>query len=135
MILKVMQEFSDSNYSDLHIREGEELIFRIKGTVVKKADSIISRSDIREFLEEIDRESLLSEVDSLREVDFSFSDSKYRYRGNIFIFDSRIGLVLRRISEEIKNFDLLGLSSELKKLFTLRILLAKNRHFYSLRNP
>lgn len=116
MILKAMQEFSDSNYSDLHIREGEELIFRIKGTVVKKADSIVSRSDIREFLEEIDRGSLLSDVDRLREVDFSFSDSKYRYRGNIFIFDSRIGIVLRRISEDIKNFDLLGLSSELKKL-------------------
>lgn len=112
IIKKVIDEYEDLDFSDIHIREGKKLAFRYKGKIIY-TKYIIDIFDIEEFLNSINQETLLNRLDSKKEIDFAFEHRDFRYRGNIFLYRKRLGITIRKISMKIKSVQELGLPESL----------------------
>ncbi len=90
--------------SDLHLAEGRTPFIRVSGSLiplVKK--SVISNEDmkgyINEFLSEENKVLLLKDKD----VDFSYSLTNIRFRGNAYYHQGVLSVALRLIPKQIKT--------------------------------
>ncbi len=113
-ITNLISSISIYDYSDIHIKEDEKVAIRILGEI-EFLDLTLRLKDIEIFLEEV---GLKKSKDLLsgEEIDFSFSQQGYRYRGNIFHSMSKVSITLRRISYQIKDFKELGISINVESL-------------------
>ena len=96
--------------SDLHLAEGRNPMIRVSGGLIPLSKKPVStREDmlgyIKEFLSE-DNEKLLQEN---REVDFSYSLTKSRFRGNAFYHQGVLSVALRLIPKSIRTLTELNL--------------------------
>jgi twitching motility protein PilT len=90
--------------SDLHLAEGRTPFIRVSGNLiplVKK--SVISNTDMKgylnEFLSEENKALLLRDKD----VDFSYSLTNIRFRGNAYYHQGVLSVALRLIPKQIKT--------------------------------
>jgi len=90
--------------SDLHLAEGRTPFIRVSGNLiplVKK--SVISNTDMKgylnEFLSEENKALLLRDKD----VDFSYSLTNVRFRGNAYYHQGVLSVALRLIPKQIKT--------------------------------
>ncbi|OGD67175.1 type IV pili twitching motility protein PilT [Candidatus Campbellbacteria bacterium RIFOXYC2_FULL_35_25] len=101
--------------SDLHLAEEKRPAIRVTGSLVQliKYDPL-TQADIMEFLSEMltpkNKEKFLLE----KEVDFSYTSSDVRFRGNCFFQRGLIGIALRLIPKQIKTIEDLHLPSILE---------------------
>ena len=107
-MLDYIRNLDNVDYSDIHIREGKNLALRQAGNIVK-TDKMISHSDIVEFMEGVGRKDILDRLKTRGEVDFSVEIGVLRFRGNLFMQRSGLGLVLRKINSHIRTPEDLGL--------------------------
>ena len=122
-ILDFIENLRDSDYSDIHIREGERISIRILGDIIR-TDTVTEIKDITDFIKEIGLEfkdgfsSYCDEEksDSSYERDFSFYYSGFRFRGNMFFNMGKTGISLRKISTEIKSFTELSIPVKVENL-------------------
>lgn len=107
-MLDYLRGMDGLDYSDIHIREGKRMALRQAGTIVK-TDKWVSGQDIVGLMEDLGQGGLLDRLEASGEVDFSMELGETRFRGNLFMERSGIGLVLRRINSHIRSLEELGL--------------------------
>ena len=96
--------------SDLHLSEGRNPLIRVSGNLIPLAKKpIISSSDmkgyINTFLSDENKELLAKDKD----VDFSYSLTNARFRGNAYYRQSLLSIALRLIPKQIRTLAQLNL--------------------------
>lgn len=90
--------------SDLHLAEGRNPVIRVAGSLIPLAKKpISSKEDINSYLKEFLNEENHQLLEKNREVDFSYSLTKSRFRGNAFYHQGALSIALRLIPKEIKT--------------------------------
>ncbi len=96
--------------SDLHLSEGRNPVIRVSGNLIPLVKKIpISLMDMKGFINEFlsDSNKVLLERD--RDVDFSYSLSNARFRGNAYYRQATLSIALRLIPKQIKTLAELNL--------------------------
>ncbi len=96
--------------SDLHLAEGRNPVIRVSGNLiplVKKTP--ISNSDMKGFLNEFLSEPNKALLVKDKDVDFSYSLSNARFRGNAYFHQGILSVALRLIPKQIKTISELNL--------------------------
>ncbi|MDO8430658.1 MAG: PilT/PilU family type 4a pilus ATPase [Candidatus Taylorbacteria bacterium] len=96
--------------SDLHLAEGRNPVIRVSGNLILLAkQKPISNTDMKGFvnifLSEENQALLLRDKD----VDFSYSLTNARFRGNAFFHQGTVSIALRLIPKQIKTLSELNL--------------------------
>jgi twitching motility protein PilT len=96
--------------SDLHLAEGRTPVIRVSGSLIPLVKQpVLSNADIKgfvnEFLNEENKILLKRDLD----VDFSYSLSNARFRGNVYYRQGLISIALRLIPRHIKTLAELNL--------------------------
>ncbi len=102
--------------SDLHLSPGYRPIIRVSGFLVPiGADQLLTRADIEGLLKVLltpENQALFKER---REVDFSYENkSKVRFRGNAFVSQGGVGIVMRLVPTKIRTIVELNLPTILE---------------------
>lgn len=106
----------EENASDLHLAEGRQPMMRVASSLIPLVkEEVISRTDIKGFLDELlsprHKEKFLEE----KEVDFAYEyKGKIRLRGNAYFQVSKISIALRLIPRKIRGFEELNLPTILE---------------------
>src|SRR6266853_5241946 len=113
-IAEILALMADREASDLHLASGSSPYLRIHGEMVKLNYKAVSpevcKGLILEILSEYQRETFLENWD----LDCSYAIRGVgRFRVNAFIQRNGCGAVFRRIPEEIKTIEELGLPESL----------------------
>ncbi|HEY4478648.1 MAG TPA: PilT/PilU family type 4a pilus ATPase [Candidatus Paceibacterota bacterium] len=98
------------NASDLHLSIGRNPIIRVSGNllpIVKKP--IITENTMKGYLNEFLTEKTRIEFERDREVDFAYSTSDVRFRGNAYYRQNGISIALRLIPKVIRTLAELNL--------------------------
>lgn len=100
----------DEGASDLHLAEGRNPVIRVSGSLIPLVKKpVSSREDMLGYIKEFlnpDNEKLLEQN---REVDFSYSLTKSRFRGNVFYHQGVLSIALRLIPKSIRTLAELNL--------------------------
>jgi twitching motility protein PilT len=110
LLEKYIQRLINEDASDLHISENRRPVVRVSGglnTLVEEPE--LTKEDILGLLVELvgldKKENFLKE----KELDFSYSDTKIRFRGNAFYHRGEISIALRVIPKKIRTLQELNL--------------------------
>ena len=106
IVATVIQE----NASDLHLGEGRVPFIRVSGQLiplVKKA--ALTKTDIQGFLNEFLNPLNKARLEKDKQVDFSYSLTDTRFRGNVYYRQGLISIALRLIPKKILTIAELGL--------------------------
>jgi twitching motility protein PilT len=96
--------------SDLHLSEGRNPVIRVAGNLLTLVKSpIISQTDIVGFLNELLNEENKILLKKDRDVDFSYSLTNARFRGNAFYHQGVLSIALRLIPKKISTLSELNL--------------------------
>jgi len=97
--------------SDLHLTAGRYPIIRVSDNLIPLSKlGELSREDALGLANEMIPQNRFEEFLSTKEMDFSFAYKKNaRFRGNAFFQKGSVGIALRAISNEIRNFQELNL--------------------------
>ncbi|MCD6408076.1 PilT/PilU family type 4a pilus ATPase [bacterium] len=115
-LLKLMKE---KEASDLHLKFGRKPIFRIRKELVEveEWDHPLQKEDLENIFNFIATDEEKEAFKKEKESDFAYDNPEVgRYRVNAFLQRGYIGLVLRRIKDEIPTFEELNLPEVLKKI-------------------
>jgi twitching motility protein PilT len=96
--------------SDLHLAEGRNPVIRVSGQLlplVKKPP--LTKADMKGFLGEFLNEENQGLLEKEREVDFSYTLTKSRFRGNAFYHQGDLSVALRLIPKSIRTLTELNL--------------------------
>ena len=96
--------------SDLHLAEGRTPVIRVSGTLIPLVKyPVLTAADMKGFVDEFlnDENKTLLEAD--REVDFSYSLTATRFRGNAYYRQTQISIALRLIPKSIRTLQELNL--------------------------
>ncbi len=99
------------NASDLHISEGRKPTVRINGDLnpVMKYE-VSDQKEVREILYSLINSTFKERFEKEQQIDFSYAHiDGTRFRGNGFIQQGKIGIVLRLIPRDIKSIKELNL--------------------------
>ena len=102
--------------SDLHLSEGKRPIIRVAGQLIPVlTQPELAKADIQAFLEQLLSAKNKALFQETSEVDFSYAyKNDGRFRGNAFVQQGNVGIVLRLIPNKIKSIAELGLPSILE---------------------
>jgi twitching motility protein PilT len=97
--------------SDLHLSEGRQPMIRVSGFLVPLVDSpVLSKTDIKNMLDELIDAKKMSEFSEKKQVDFAYEfGSSARFRGNAFLQLGRTCIAMRLIPKKIKTIEELNL--------------------------
>jgi len=120
-IQAMMLDAVDRNASDIHLKTGNPVIYRIDGDLVRVEDTdILTEEDVEGVLADIAGESDVSKFHKVKELDLSYTmENVARFRVNVCKDDGDTRIVLRLIPVQIKTVDELGLPLILKKIAKL----------------
>jgi twitching motility protein PilT len=108
---QLVSEIVKQGGSDLHLSEGRHPTIRVDGELIPLStfDEINSES-AKGLLTLMISEQFMKEFEDTNELDFSYEhENGNRFRGNAFIQQKRIGVVMRLIPNVIKTFEELNL--------------------------
>ncbi len=100
----------NENASDLHLAEGRHPVIRVAGALiplVKK--SITTSAEMHGYLDQFLSEENKILLKNDKDVDFSYSLSSARFRGNAFFRQGVVSIALRLIPKKIKTLEELNL--------------------------
>src|SRR3989344_1652497 len=103
-IEELVDHVINENASDLHLAEGRHPVIRVSGNLIPlvKRDPLTSadmQGLLNQFLSEENKVLLKKDKD----VDFSYSLTRTRFRGNAFYHQGIISIALRLIPKQIKT--------------------------------
>lgn len=96
--------------SDLHLAEGRTPFVRVAGVLIPLVkSSVISKSDMHGFLNELLNDRAKTELEEKRETDFSYNLTDARFRGNAYYRQGSLSIALRLIPKVIRTLSELNL--------------------------
>jgi twitching motility protein PilT len=96
--------------SDLHLSEGRTPIIRVSGTLIPLLKRpVLSAADMEGITAEFLSEGNKKILDASRNVDFSYSLSNVRFRGNVYFRQGVLSIALRLIPKSVKTLAELNL--------------------------
>ncbi len=99
----------ERNASDVHIKMESVPFFRVDGEMIPRKRSL-SKNDVLEMVEEMLDGRQQNELEERGEVDLAFSTPELgRFRVNVFKQRGNVSVVMRRIKDEIPDFESLHL--------------------------
>ncbi|MBI5153633.1 PilT/PilU family type 4a pilus ATPase [Candidatus Poribacteria bacterium] len=106
-----------NNASDIHIMEGIQPFFRIRGDLKKVETPPLTHKDMHEVLREIMPDHLRHELEDKRGVDCSYQlENMARFRVVVYYQDGKLCATLRNIPVAIPSLDDLQMPAVLKKI-------------------
>lgn len=107
-----------SGVSDIHLRTEERPSFRMRGDLVQVKADPLTHDDMKFICSLMIKDSeVLKRLDTIKEHDGSFSVPKVcRVRYNLMRYQSKLGLILRLISEKVPTTDDLKLPKVINKI-------------------
>lgn len=112
---KLLDAVIFQNGSDLHFSENRYPTIRVNGDLIPLLSTkILAKEDTVGILKQIVSKERLEEFENSFELNFAYAHTgEHRFRGNAFIQQGRIGVVLRLISNKIPSLSDLNLPEEL----------------------
>jgi len=111
----LLQLMVQKNGSDLFITSGFPPAIKIDGRVVPQSNQVLSSQHTAELARAIMNDRQAAEFEATKECNFAISPAGIgRFRVNAHLQQSRVGLVLRTISQTIPTIDELRLPAVLK---------------------
>lgn len=105
------------NGSDLFITAGFPPAIKIDGRIIPQSSQALSPQHTAELARAVMNDRQATEFEATKECNFAVAPPGIgRFRANAYIQQSRVGLVLRTISQTIPSFEELGLPSILKEI-------------------
>lgn len=119
---KLLVELESKNISDIHIKSGHKIYYRLNGDINFIEESkILSSNDIIDNIRPVLNNNLNSMFLENMQIDFGFStSSKTRYRANLYKTSSGVSLAMRIISNKVSTFEELGVPDIIKKIASLQ---------------
>ncbi len=106
---QLLQAAVERNASDIHVKMDSVPFFRVDGEMIPRKRSL-STDDVLEMVEEMLDGRQQNELEENGEVDLAFSTPELgRFRVNVFKQRGNVSVVMRRIKDEIPDFDSLHL--------------------------
>jgi twitching motility protein PilT len=117
-LASLVQISLQNNASDIHIREGEPPTLRIRGELVAVQTKSFERQDIIDICGHLfDDKKKLEHLNEIKEYDGGHSlEGLCRVRYNFFMFNEKLGLILRLVKNDIPSIDALKLPQVLKDI-------------------
>lgn len=113
-LLKLMAQ---KNGSDLFITAGFPPAIKVDGKILPQSNQVLSSQHTAELARAIMNDRQAAEFEATKECNFAVAPPGIgRFRANAYLQQSRVGLVLRTISQTIPTFEDLGLPSILKEV-------------------
>lgn len=117
---KIFDECLEKHASDIHIKEGERILFRSEGKMIPSImEDTPDRITMFDFLYTMvyGKKEKISGFKHNMEMDFGYIHTDgCSYRGNTYMYMGRIGIALRKIPSSIKNLVELGIPKSLGKI-------------------
>lgn len=105
------------NASDMHLRVGRPPLYRISGKMIPAKMEEMTQRDLEFLLDEVLSPKLKSELETRKQVDFSFSIKDYgRFRCNVFHQKGTLAAAVRMIPFAVPDINALGLPDIVKEL-------------------
>ncbi len=96
--------------SDLHLSEARNPVIRVAGVLIPITKrSVLTKEDLKGFLNEFLSEENKVLLQKDRDVDFSYSLTNARFRGNIYYHQGELSIALRLIPKKISTLQELNL--------------------------
>ncbi|WP_372656304.1 type IV pilus twitching motility protein PilT [Halobacteriovorax sp.] len=113
---KLLKLATANGVSDIHLREGENPYFRMKGGLKKIKADPLSKEDMLTICKVIiPDQDILKSIDTLKEYDGSYQLGKIcRVRISLLKFQGRIAIIMRVINIKVPTMAELGLPAALK---------------------
>ena len=109
-IEELVETVIHENASDIHLAEGRTPFIRVSGSLIPLVKKpVISNTDIKGYLDEFLNEDNKVLLAKDKEVDFSYSLTHARFRGNAFYRQGMISIALRLIPKTIRTLAELNL--------------------------
>ncbi len=115
---KILNKAINNGCSDVHLKVGNKPLFRKNGILIVSGENVITKNLMNNFigiLSNIDKE-ILEEVG---EVDFSYTASEARFRGNAFVERGNYSFSFRTIPKYVPTIEELSLPPIMKRLCDL----------------
>jgi len=121
-IKELVEIITRESGSDLHLSEGRHPTIRVTGSLVPLTKMpVLTREDTDAILKEIVVPEKLASFESRQELDFSYAPNPdARFRGNAFIQQGKIGIVMRLIPKNIKTLAELNVPEKLAEFARLK---------------
>ncbi len=101
--------------SDLHISEGRHPTIRVSGQLLPLVKNpVLTKDDTAGILKELLSSKNLELFNNNKEIDFSYTSTEGRFRGNAFVQQGAVSIALRLVPKKIRTFDELNLPEILK---------------------
>jgi twitching motility protein PilT len=114
---KILKAAVDGGASDVHLKVGGPVIFRINRELIAVDAPFPTTEWIHKIVEAITPPHLKKRLDEEREVDFSyFLPEIGRFRTNLFQQRSQWCLAMRYVKTSVPSFEELGLLPQIKKI-------------------
>ena len=103
--------------SDLFITSGFPPAIKVDGKIIPQSNQVLTPQHTAELARAIMNDRQAAEFESTKECNFAVAPPGIgRFRANAYLQQSRVGLVLRTISQTIPSFEELGLPAILKEV-------------------
>ena len=117
----VLKQAMERNASDVHIKTGNPMIFRIDGELVRLEGDKLTEEEVVNYLSEMVEAPDLNKFKKVMELDSSYMlEGLARFRVNACKDDGDTRIVMRLIPLDIMKIDSLGLPLVIKKLCALK---------------
>ncbi|HEY1788875.1 MAG TPA: PilT/PilU family type 4a pilus ATPase, partial [Verrucomicrobiae bacterium] len=114
---KILKTAVDGNASDIHLKIGTPVIFRINRELIAVDAPFPSSEWMNKVVETITPSHLKKRLDEEREVDFSYFVPEIgRFRTNLFQQRNQWCLAMRYVKNHVPSFEELGLLPQIKKI-------------------
>lgn len=116
--INIIKSAASSGVSDIHLRTDEKPFFRLRGDLMQVKLDPLSNDDLKLMCSVmIKDEDVLKNLDKIKEHDGSFSiPNVCRVRYNLMRYQSKLGLILRIISEKVPTTEDLKLPKVINKI-------------------
>ncbi|ATH09114.1 type IV pili twitching motility protein PilT [Halobacteriovorax marinus] len=113
---KLLKLATANGVSDIHLREGENPYFRMRGGLKKIKGDILSKEDMLTICHTIiPDKNILKNIETIKEYDGSYQLGKIcRVRISLLKFQGRIAIIMRVINIKVPTMAELGLPSALQ---------------------
>jgi twitching motility protein PilT len=114
---KILKTAVDGGASDVHLKIGTPVVFRINREIVAVDAPFPSGEWMKKIVEAITPAHLKKRLDEEREIDFSYFVPEIgRFRTNLFQQRSQWCLAMRYVKTVVPSFEELGLLPQIKKI-------------------
>lgn len=114
---RILKTAVDGGASDVHIKIGTAVIFRINSQLVAIECPLPTQEWTNKVVENITPAHLRKKLDEEREIDFSyFEQGVGRFRTNLFQQRGQWCLAMRYVKTQVPGFEELGLLQQIKKM-------------------